>query len=145
MSTADLKNKSSLEKSQTCLSSKGRNDGYKMVLLIRMDLGMGKGKIVAQACHGAVGVVTNMLASSEEEKKIVRQWEDEGGVKIALKINSEQEIDSFYKQAQEINLPSYLVYDAGHTQLDPNTKTVLAIGPAKIEEVDALTNKLKLL
>lgn len=38
-----------------------------------------------------------------------------------------------------------LIRDAGRTQIEPNTKTVLAIGPAASSELDPITRHLKLL
>ena len=36
---------------------------HKMVIVVRKDLNMRKGKIAAQACHGAVSVVMKALAN----------------------------------------------------------------------------------
>ena len=40
---------------------------------------------------------------------------------------------------------NYLVVDAGRTQISPNSKTVLAIGPAPKSQLDEITGHLKLL
>jgi len=37
------------------------------------------------------------------------------------------------------------IYDAGRTQLEPNTFTTLGIGPAPEEKIDPLIKDLKLL
>jgi PTH2 family peptidyl-tRNA hydrolase len=39
----------------------------------------------------------------------------------------------------------YLVHDAGRTQIAAGSATVLAIGPALVEDIDTLTGHLKLL
>jgi len=56
---------------------------YKMILVVRNDLKMGKGKIAAQCCHAAVG------AYEEARVKIpaiLRKWEYTGAAKIAVKV-----------------------------------------------------------
>lgn len=45
--------------------------------------------------------------------------------------------------AKDIN--TCLIRDAGRTQIEPNSKTVLAIGPALSSQLDELTGHLKLL
>jgi PTH2 family peptidyl-tRNA hydrolase len=40
---------------------------------------------------------------------------------------------------------AYLVEDAGRTQIAAGSKTVLAIGPAPVAELDRITSHLKLL
>ena len=47
--------------------------------------------------------------------------------------------------ASNSGLMSYLVVDAGRTQIAPNSKTVLAIGPAPKSQLDEITGHLKLL
>jgi PTH2 family peptidyl-tRNA hydrolase len=61
------------------------------------------------------------------------------------------------KKANEAGLCTHLVLDAGRTQIEPGSKTVLAIGPGIVllvvylhctevdEKVDAITGHLKLM
>lgn len=44
---------------------------YKLVLVVRNDLKMGKGKIGAQCGHGAVGAV---LKAMKSHPSLVRHW-----------------------------------------------------------------------
>ena len=114
-----------------------------MVLLVRNDLGMGKGKMMAECCHAAVGVVCDMLDTGRAD--VVHHWNEHGAMKIALKVNSEEELINFEGCADAMGLANYLVIDAGHTQIAPDTRTVLAIGPAPAKELDQLTGHLKLM
>jgi peptidyl-tRNA hydrolase len=113
-----------------------------MVLCVRNDLGMGKGKMMAQCCHAAVGVVQELL---EDDPAVVASWDENGAMKIALKVPSEEELDRLEQLADDMDLPNYLVVDAGHTQIAPDTKTVLAIGPAPAKDIDKITGHLKLM
>ena len=45
----------------------------------------------------------------------------------------------------ETGINTYLVEDAGHTQIAAGSKTVMAIGPAFSNEIDPVTEHLKLL
>lgn len=45
----------------------------------------------------------------------------------------------------DIGINMYLVEDAGHTQIEAGSKTVLGIGPAFSDEIDPITEHLKLL
>ena len=56
----------------------------KMVLVVRTDLQMGKGKVAAQCAHGAVDLYKKSLVKCP---KLVRQWETFGQAKITLKGN----------------------------------------------------------
>ncbi len=47
--------------------------------------------------------------------------------------------------ASNSGLMSYLVVDAGRTQIAAGSKTVLAIGPAPKSQLDEITGHLKLL
>ena len=57
---------------------------YKMVLCVRMDLKMGKGKMCAQCGHAAVGATKKAAVRIPRQ---LRQWENYGQPKIALKVN----------------------------------------------------------
>lgn len=113
-----------------------------MLLVVRNDLKMGKGKIAAQCGHGAVGAYEQAMRSCPQ---LVRMWNKTGCAKIAVKVESEPELMAIKRKAKEFNLNTCLVTDAGHTQVMPNTNTVLAIGPDEAHKVDKVTNHLKLL
>lgn len=49
------------------------------------------------------------------------------------------------EKASASGLPSYIVCDAGRTQIAAGSQTVLAVGPAPKSAVDAVTGHLKLL
>ena len=63
-----------------------KKDMMKQVILVRTDLGMGTGKIAAQAAHASVEAV---LAS---DMKDVRKWMGEGMKKVLLKVKSDSEL-----------------------------------------------------
>ena len=46
-------------------------------------------------------------------------------------------------KAKSAGLITYLVQDAGHTEVSPGTVTVLGIGPAPRSSIEALTTELK--
>ena len=64
---------------------------------------------------------------------------------MALKANSEEELLQIRKAAKEAGIPSYIVRDAGRTQIPSGSKTVIAVGPAPISLIDKLTGGYKLL
>lgn len=113
-----------------------------MVLVVRNDLKMGKGKIAAQCGHAAVGAFQNGMRRSPQ---LVRAWENAGCAKIAVKVDSESELMGILKIARERNLNTCLIRDAGRTQIEPNSKTVLGVGPALCRDIDQITGHLKLL
>lgn len=114
----------------------------KMVLVVRNDLKMGKGKIGAQCGHAAVGAYQKAVRNTPH---LVRRWDDSGCAKIAVRVDSEAEMMNLLKAAREQNLNTCLIRDAGRTQIEPNSKTVLAIGPAVCQQIDQITGHLKLL
>lgn len=81
----------------------------------------------------------------ETNPNIVRRWDDSGCAKICLKADSERELMNFRKGAIVRGINHYLVHDAGRTQIAAGSATVLAIGPALVEDIDVLTSQLKLL
>ena len=56
----------------------------KMVLVVRSDLQMGKGKAAAQCAHAALGAYKIAKAKSP---KVLRSWERNGQPKVVLKVN----------------------------------------------------------
>jgi len=113
----------------------------KMVLVIRGDLDMTAGKIAAQCCHATLGVYQSL---EQKHAGMLRSWEAGGQKKVALKCKSDGELEQLAAIAKAQRLPHYLVADAGRTQVAAGSRTVLAIGPAPSEAIDAVTGKLRL-
>ena len=111
-------------------------DAYKMVLLVRKDLKMGVGKIAAQCCHAAVGAC---------RQNVYQDWMNQGEAKIVLSVKNLTELKKYCDLAREAGLPVVEIQDAGRTEVAPGTITVAAIGPGKIELIDSVTGKLRLL
>lgn len=115
---------------------------YKQVIVLRNDLEMSRGKIAAQAGHAAVS------AAEEARKRRPEWWRDwleEGQCKIAVRVDSEKELLKLERKAKELQLPSALITDRGLTELPPDTKTCLGIGPAPSDKIDRVTGNLRLL
>lgn len=114
----------------------------KLVLCVNMSLSMGKGKIGAQCGHATLGAykMTQKYAPSS-----LLVWENLGQAKIAVKIDNEDDMRAVEKKAIEKGLITYVVRDAGRTQIASGSKTVLAIGPAPNHMFVGITDHLKLL
>ncbi len=112
----------------------------KLTLVMRADLGMGRGKIAAQAAHAAVAAA---LASSGSRD--FRAWLRDGQPKVVLKVGSEEQLYEIAGQAQAARLPVQVIHDAGRTQVAEGTPTCCAVGPAEASRIDAITGELSLL
>ncbi len=117
-------------------------DELKQVIIIRTDIEMGKGKVVAQGCHASL---MSYLEADKAHKDVAEEWLRNGEKKIVLKIDDYEKMKRLFDAFKYKGIPCALVSDAGLTQLPPNTKTALGIGPWKSSEIDAFTSALKLL
>jgi peptidyl-tRNA hydrolase len=120
----------------------GPSDEQKMVLVVRKDLGMKQGKIAAQCAHASIGVYSS---ESRRGSKRLRAWELQGQPKVCVKADSLREIEELEQAARKLNLPTFTVQDAGRTQIDAGSVTVLAVGPGTKSKVDKVTGSQKLL
>ncbi|KAL0304560.1 UNVERIFIED_CONTAM: Peptidyl-tRNA hydrolase 2, mitochondrial [Sesamum radiatum] len=62
---------------------------FKMVLVVRNDLKMGKGKIAAQCSHATLGLYKKIL---NRAPKSLGRWEMCGQVKVVVKVESEDDM-----------------------------------------------------
>lgn len=111
----------------------------KQAIVVRTDVGMGTGKLAAQAAHAS------LKAYEKAGPDARRTWSNGGQKKVVLKVASEPEIHELADQARREGLPHSVVRDAGHTQLEPGTVTAMAVGPGEENLVDRVTGELKLL
>lgn len=114
---------------------------YKQVLVMRKDLNMRKGKLIAQGAHASLGVTLKNLDHPD-----VKGWLAGRFAKIAVYVNSEEELFEIYDKALEEGILVELITDAGFTEFNGvPTNTCIAVGPGKVEEVNKVTGHLPLL
>lgn len=115
---------------------------YKQCLLIRKDLKLSRGKLAVQCAHASV---TAANKARRERKEWYKKWVFEGQKKVVLEVEDLEELLKYFERAKREGLPVSLITDAGLTEVPPNTKTAVGIGPAPEELVDKITGELKLL
>jgi len=112
---------------------------YKQAIVLRSDLELGRGKLVAQGSHACLGAY---LKAGSVEKKA---WELGGQKKIVLKVASEKDLLEYFERCKDAGLKPALIRDAGHTQIPSGTITGFGVGPADEAEIDKILGNLKLL
>lgn len=100
------------------------------------------GKIAAQCGHATLACYKTLL---RVRHPVLRQWEGFGQAKVALKVDSEEDMLMLQAQAVSLGLCAQVIHDAGRTQIASGSATVLGIGPAPKSKIDEVTSHLKLL
>ena len=125
----------------------------KQVIVMRKDLGMRKGKMIAQGAHASLKV---LIDAGEPDPRgtvftipldeALAAWLGGRFTKVCVSVDSEAALDAIVERARAAGLPCALVVDAGHTEFHGvPTKTCCAVGPAWSDAVDAITGELPLL
>lgn len=115
---------------------------YKLVVAVRRDLDMGKGKIAVQVGHASV---TSAEETRRQHPEWWKDWFNEGQCKVVVKISSESELHELRRKAEELGIASAIIQDRGLTQVPPGTPTCVGMGPAPAELIDKITGTLPLL
>jgi peptidyl-tRNA hydrolase, PTH2 family len=124
---------------------------HKQVIILRKDLNMRKGKMVAQGAHASMAAILNYGTKDKEKFTLVldekiEPWINGRFKKICVSINSEEELLDIHRQAQEAGLISALIKDSGLTEFGGvPTYTAVAIGPDSEDKIDAICRHLSLL
>ncbi len=129
----------------------------KQVIVMRKDLNMRKGKMVAQGAHAAMAFITrrHFLTTIGEGTTNARtavlsdveeRWLDDSFTKICVSVGSEAELLEIHDTATAAGLVTHLVTDNGLTEFDGvPTLTCAAIGPDEADRIDKITGHLSLL
>ena len=112
---------------------------FKQVIVVRKDLNLDKGKLAAQVAHGSLEAYKKADGEARDE------WELQGSKKVVVKVEDLKELMKIKDAVKELKMPYAVIRDAGKTQLEPGTVTVLGIGPADSRKLDPVTKDLKLL
>jgi peptidyl-tRNA hydrolase, PTH2 family len=138
-----------------------QEDPLVMYLIVRESLNMGVGKTAAQCAHGAqmIAMKVDELHSdlqeiyasghtdvfpTEQYKKIVdnfSDWCNQSFRKVVLKADEKE----WKKIKESTELDCMVVIDAGLTELEPNTETVIALFPMLKSQVPKVIKRLQVL
>lgn len=129
----------------------------KQVIVLRKDLGMRKGKMVAQGAHASMKAILDQAFSLNQQyvdgahitipcERPMFEWITGIFTKVCVSVDSEEELLEIYNKADAACIPCSLIQDAGLTEFDGvPTYTAVAVGPAYNEDVDEITSHLTLL
>lgn len=130
----------------------------KQVIVWNKSINTRKGKMMAQASHASMSFLTREADLNINNEKDgwfetfiknpfeVQQWLNEGFTKVVCQCENEEELLKIYQQGLDAGLNAHLIIDSGFTEFHGvPTKTCVAIGPNRIEDVDKITGHLKLM
>ncbi len=111
---------------------------YKQVIVVRKDLNLSSGKLAAQVAHAAVGAYRNCDKDKRET------WNSSGSKKVVVEAKNKNEMLDAWNLAKKEGVATFLVKDAGKTEIPSGTITALGLGPDKGEKLDKLTGSMSL-
>ena len=117
-------------------------DEYKMVIVVRADLGMSKGKTAAQVAHAAVNCA---LAAKKKDPEALERWMMNAYPKIVLKADDEKELFEIRSFADALGIINSVITDAGRTEIAPGSVTCIGLGPDAGSKIDKVTGDLSML
>ena len=130
-------------------------DKVKQVIVMRKDLNMRKGKMVAQGSHASIAFLTNRMKKNIANPEALwwvnlsqaeKEWVYGSFFKVCVGVDSEQELLDIRDKAISMGIECNLITDQGHTEFNGvATNTCLALGPDYSSKLDIITGHLKLL
>ena len=134
-----------------------------MMIVMRRDLKMRKGKIAAQAGHACIEAVLMALKKEDRLGELemtaegmalktadkpatpLSDWFEYGCAKVCVYVDSEEALCAIAEKAREKGILAAVITDAGMTEFHGvPTKTCLALEPLPTEIADELTGNLPL-
>ena len=76
---------------------------YKLVIVVRTDLGISKGKMAAQVAHAAVNCA---LKAKKSDSSNFNKWFSEGQKKVVVKCQNESTLRELQQHARDVGLTS---------------------------------------
>ena len=122
-------------------------DGPKQVIVMRRDLGMRRGKEIAQGAHASMTwLALRIRQPGYTFTEAELRWLEGAFTKVCVRVDSEEELLAVLQEAQEAGVLVQLCVDAGRTEFHGiPTPTCCAVGPVFPARIDPITGHLKLL
>lgn len=118
----------------------------KQVIVMRKDLNMRKGKMVAQGAHASIAFLCEHYRLGTLPNQLEQMWLSGPFKKICVGVNSEAELLAIHMEAVWAGIKSFVIEDSGLTEFKGvPTNTCLCLGPDKSEVLDRITGGLTLL
>lgn len=116
--------------------SKEMSEPFKQVIVIRKDVPMSLGKIVAQAVHAAQCV--------EYAGNVRYDYHSGPGIKtIVTYVKSEDDMVGLCADCEAEGVPWGAQQDRGLNEIEAGTLTALSIGPAEESRINPITKRLQ--
>lgn len=116
----------------------------KMVFVVRDDLDMSLGKVASQVVHANTSLIMNRLDAPIWWERY-DTWDQTGRKTVTLAANDEDTLVRIVNKCQQMKVPHVTIRDAGLTQVEEGTFTVVGIGPLDEQTAKKITGSLKLL
>lgn len=117
----------------------------KQIIVIRKDLQMRKGKMIAQGAHASMASILSKDRQILDDPR-VNEWLSGSFTKVCVYVSSEEELEEIFDHANQSGLLCSMIVDSGKTEFNGiPTKTAVAIGPDTHEKLLPVTGHLKLL
>jgi len=119
---------------------------HKLLICVNCSVQMSAGKMAAQVGHGAE-VATQFKAIrfllDRTRRRHYIHWLHTGRTKIVVAVRDEDHMVHVRQLAQRRKIPTRIIRDAGKTEIQRGTITVLALGPYRSEDLDLVAGDLR--
>lgn len=114
---------------------KQNSDDFIQLYFVRIDLGMGMGKIGAQVAHSSIWIFDKVFEdNNKNSQEQFIEWENVHK-KMFFTIDSVEKMNLLKALLSKKGILFVIISDAGHTQIKAGSKTVLCIQPLKEREI----------
>ncbi|KAK2946993.1 putative peptidyl-tRNA hydrolase [Blattamonas nauphoetae] len=103
---------------------------HELLILVRKDLGMGRGKIAAQCGHATMIIFEKAMKQFPDQMSL---WKEKETGPTVLAVQTEEEMQEIKAKAKKLGCVTGVVHDAGRTQIAAGSTTCCSIfGPKEI-------------
>ncbi|CAD7702147.1 unnamed protein product [Ostreobium quekettii] len=114
--------------------------GRRLVLVVRTDLKLTKGKVGSQLCHAALGQFKKLHRAKNPN---LWDWEHDGRSTVVLRVSDAAGLTALKESAKTAGIPTHTVVDRSSQHSGP-VKTVMALGPFATDAISEITGHLSL-